>query len=356
MKKYIDRTNNFVEFFNSATGFYIRSGELLAHEGKIYDTGTDPFMRNFPNLIDIGIMGHCNHAACSQCYQSASIIKQPNMTLANFKKIADQCEGKVFSFALGGRGDANKHENFGDILQYSASKGIISNYTTSGIDLTDEEIALTKKYCGAVAISWYRQDFTYNAIMKFLGAGVKTNIHYVLNKDTIGEAIQRLKNNAFPAGINAVIFLLHKPVGQGQPDKILTVNNPQVQEFFDIINNEKFGDLKIGFDSCTVPAILNYTTNINNISIETCEAARYSMYIASDMYALPCSFDQEYKYSYNLSNSTIQEAWNSSQFDNFRVHFKNSCPDCTERTKCYGGCPIRSSIVLCNREMRNADA
>ena len=41
-------------------------------------------------------------------------------------------------------------------------------------------------------------------------AGVKTNIHYVLHKDSIIEAIQRLKEKTFPEGINAVIFLLHK--------------------------------------------------------------------------------------------------------------------------------------------------
>lgn len=39
-----------------------------------------------------------------------------------------------------------------------------------------------QKYCGAVAVSWYRSEYTLNAIQMLLNAGVKTNIHYVLGK------------------------------------------------------------------------------------------------------------------------------------------------------------------------------
>ena len=53
IKKYIDTDNKFFEMFNPETGAYIRSG--IIENGK--DTGVDPFMRNFPQLIDIGVMG-----------------------------------------------------------------------------------------------------------------------------------------------------------------------------------------------------------------------------------------------------------------------------------------------------------
>ena len=55
MYKYYDKKNNFVETFNPETGFYIRSDDLT--------TGKEPFMRNFPALLDIGVMGHCVHGA-----------------------------------------------------------------------------------------------------------------------------------------------------------------------------------------------------------------------------------------------------------------------------------------------------
>ena len=101
-----------------------------------------------------------------------------------------------------------------------------------------------------------------------LDAGVKTNIHYVLGNNSIDEAIERLKNNDFPKGINAVIFLLHKPVGLGSEENVLKYDDPKVAEFFNVVDTYKF-DFKIGFDSCSIPAVLNFTKNIDNDSIDT---------------------------------------------------------------------------------------
>lgn len=48
-----------------------------------------------------------------------------------------------------------------------------------------------------------------------------TNIHYVVSKDTINEAITRLEKDLFPKGVNAVVFILYKPVGNGIIEKVL---------------------------------------------------------------------------------------------------------------------------------------
>lgn len=77
------------------------------------------------------------------------------MPLIDFAKIMDQISGRTFQVALGGRGDVNKHEEFEAILACCHSYSVVPNYTTSGLDLTDEEAELTKKYCGAVAVSHY---------------------------------------------------------------------------------------------------------------------------------------------------------------------------------------------------------
>lgn len=79
-----------------------------------------------------------------------------------------------------------------------------------------------------------------------LDAGVKTNIHYVLGNNSIDEAIERLRNNDFPKGVNAIIFLLHKPVGLGQENNVLNFDDEKVKEFFHIIDTCQF-DFKIGF-------------------------------------------------------------------------------------------------------------
>ena len=53
IKKY-DKTNNFISMFNPNNGFYMRTG-ILDKDRK--DTGIDPFMAEYPELIDVGIMG-----------------------------------------------------------------------------------------------------------------------------------------------------------------------------------------------------------------------------------------------------------------------------------------------------------
>ena len=357
MIRKVDKKNRFVSLFNPETGFYVRSG-VIDENGK--DTGIDPFMTSFPELIDVGVMGHCVHGKSGlclksgvQCYQNGLKTHMPNMSLENYKRIVDECKGKTFQFALGGRGDVDQHENFEGIMRYTRENGIVPNFTSSGLGFTPEIVDICKRYAGAIAISWYRTPYTYKAIQMLLDAGVTTNIHYVLGNNSIDEAIERLKNNDFPKGINAVIYLLHKNVGQGQESNVLKVNNPKVKEFFDLIDNGKF-DFKIGFDSCTIPGIINFTKNIDRASIDTCEGARWSCYITSDMKMLPCSFDnQELKWAYDISNDTIQNAWNSPQFEDFRNHFKYSCNNCVDKENCRGGCPICRDIVLCDRKERD---
>ena len=224
MKIYIDTENKFIEKFDTRTGFYIRSGVI--ENGK--DVGVDPFMRNFPQLIDIGIMGRCTHGldglcrkASVQCYQSGDRVVRENMSLSDFISIAEQCAGKVFQFALGGRGDAEQHEHFEQILAISRDHGIVPNFTTSGLKMTPKIAKVCKKYVGAIAVSWYRAQHTLDTIHLLLRSGIKTNIHYVLGNNTIDEAIERLKNRSFPEGVNAVIFLLHKPVGLGEEANVL---------------------------------------------------------------------------------------------------------------------------------------
>lgn len=348
IRKY-DKKNRYISMFNPDTGFYMRSGVLDEH-GK--DTGIDPFMSSFPELIDVGIMQTCVCAKqCNvDCYQKAIDRTGENMSVENFKRILEECKGKCFQFALGGAGDVDTHENFEEILSLCREYDIVPNFTTSGIAMTKEKAEICKEYCGAVAVSEHFAPYTDRAIDMLLEAGVKTNIHYVLSSRTIQDATAKLMLDGFKDGINAVVFLLYKPVGLGRIENVINVNDPRVIDFFRAVDNFN-GKHKIGFDSCTVPALINFTEKINPDSFDTCEGGRWSMYITSDMKALPCSFDnQDMKWAYDISNDTIQHAWDSEVFEDFRNHFRNSCPNCERRRECMGGCPIRNEIVLCNRK------
>ncbi len=347
-----DEKYRFYSAFNPNTGFYIRSG--IIENGN--DSNRDPFMASFPELLDIGVMGHCVHGksglcvkAGVQCYQDGLHIQKQDMSLQNFQRIVEECKGKTYQFALGGRGDVDQHENFEELLRYSREANIVPNFTTSGLGMNERIARLCKKYCGAVAVSWYRSQYTITAVEMLLKHQIKTNIHYVLSNTSIDEAIERLKTKNFPEGINAIIFLLHKSVGLGEEQEVLHIDNPKISVFFELVDGKQY-PFKIGFDSCTVPGILNYTKLISEESIDTCEGGRWSAYITSDMKMLPCSFDnQQMRWAHDTTHDTIQHAWDSECFNDFRNQFHMACPDCSKKEMCMGGCPICPSSVLCNR-------
>ncbi len=351
----IDKANKFYSIFNRDSGFYMRSGVI--EDGK--DTGNDPFMASYPELLDIGIRGVACEAGIAgvchaPCYQNRGSRHNKDITLEDYESIMKQSRGKVFQVALGGSADPCLHPQFEEILKLTRKYNIVPSYTTSGYLVDDKIVNLSKEFCGAVAVSWERNsEIRDAAINKFLEAKVKTNIHYVLGKDSIDEAITRLKDNKFPVGINAVIFLLYKGIGLGDKDKMLTVDDPRVEEFFYLVDNPT-GHFKIGLDACSVPGLLNFATEVNLDSISSCDGSTYSAYIDANMIMYPCSFGihNPDMYGVDLKEISMQDAWESDIFKSFRDTLKNSCPSCNSQSDCKGGCPILSSISLCSRDCR----
>lgn len=347
-----DLKHHYISIFNPGNGQGIRSG-VLDEEGQ--DTGRDPFMGSFPELLDIGIMGSCAHGKSGlcmesgvQCYQNGINESQPDMPLENYMKIIDQCRGRTFQVALGGRGDPDMHKDIMSILAYTRDNNVVPNFTTSGFGLREELLPHIRQYCGAVAVSWYRNRYTHRAIDMFLSAGIRTNIHYCLSKSTIDEAIDMIENRKYIKEINRIIFLLHKPVGLGTEDNVLSIKDERVKHFFSLFNDKDIAD-KAGFDSCSVPALLSYADKINPICVEACEAGRFSAYISPDYRLYPCSFEKNPDFGISLLDMGIEEAWNSVKFSEFRSRFNGKCSGCPSYETCFGGCPVVPQITLCNK-------
>lgn len=345
-----DFQHKYYTTFDDVTGEYFRSN-VIGPEGEMTDR--EPFMGDFPHLIDVGIMGSCQHglSGCCEatgvfCYQQGNKVHNENMSIDDYRILLEECSGKVHQFALGGRGDADCHEDFESILKMTRNYGIVPNITTSGYMFTEYKARLVKAYCGAAAVSWYDTPYTYKAVETLIKHGVTTNIHFILSEESIEEACRRLEDRDFPSGVSAVIFLLYKPIGNINSNLILQPDNKQLKRFFRLIDqgNHGFG---IGFDSCSTTGILAHCTNVADECIEPCEGGRFSAYIDADMTMYPCSFVQNEDYAVDLRESTVNEAWNSEGFKAFRKNFMNSCPECSKRELCLGGCPSIPSINLC---------
>lgn len=347
---YKDEVFNFYEIFNEENGTLIRSDV----------NGVDPVMRSFPELLDVGIMGHCDsdeycRSAGIDCYQKGFAVHAPHMLYENFVKIVKQAAGKTFQIALGGAGDPNKHPQFEEILKICRAYRIVPNMTTSGFLMMDNEVKLIKKYCGAVAVSWYSRLIdgkesnpeTINTVERLIESGCTTNIHYVVSKDTIDEAIMRLEKNLIPRGVNAVVFILYKPVGNGVAEKTLESTDARVEKFLSLATKVKHS-YKIGFDTCFTPAILRWADTVSTASIDACEAATFSMYIDSQMNCYPCSFGIWGKsISESMCYKTLREIWQGEKFAAFRNRKKEKCTNCGRKELCQDGCRLGVDIELC---------
>lgn len=316
----------YIILFNGINGTEILSG---------INGNPDPFVLESPSMIDVGVMGHCSNN-CKICYQGD--VNEPNMKLEDFKIIIDQCKDHINQVALGGKGDPNKHENFKEILEYCRKNNVAPNYTTSGNGLTDSEVNITKEWIGAVAVSNYNNDFTYLALNKFIDAEIKTNIHFVISTETFDDAIRILKGEDIWEGkfpiekLNAVVFLLFKPQGNGADKKYLCLNKDQIKEFADNLMDSK-AIFKIGCDSCMINKVsqVRQLTENEQLCVDTCEGSRMSCYISPDMRFMPCSFGDKIKYGTPISRqNSIQDIWKQGwQFKMFReVLEKNpmTCP------------------------------
>ena len=307
--------------FNTKTGL-----EVLKSK-----TGTDPFKTELPLLIDVGIMGSCLNS-CAFCYQGRA--EEPHMTLENFKSIIDQVKHHVNQVALGGRGDPNLHPQFKEFVEYARDNGVIPNYTTSGVNLTKKQLEVSK-LCGAVAVSDYQLPVTYEAIKRFMDAKIKTNIHLIFSRPSFDKSMQILygydawKKSVDIDRLNAVVFLLFKPQGQGKDLHGMKPSKMQFRTFASLAFQPK-SKFKIGMDSCLINHVLKYSepSELQRMAIDTCESSRMSVYISPSMQLIPCSFADHPEWGVRITNKKdIDYIWNrSTKFKQFRKRLeKNPC-------------------------------
>jgi MoaA/NifB/PqqE/SkfB family radical SAM enzyme len=304
-----------------------------------------------PELLDICITTRCNRG-CAYCYQDAK-PDGDDMPVDLYDDILFETQGTVCQVALGG-GEVTLHPEFCEILRLTREDyGIVPNYTTNGDNISDEVLEATKKYCGAVAVSAHGKiDEWMPKAWRFVNAGIKTNIHYIIGNDTVEEATDLLARNTLcdsvapmisggkPKSLNAIVFLLYKPCGRASKDGMLQPG-PKVDEFLKVVQGTK---TKVGFDACSIPMLLT-KTNFNPVSFDTCEGSRFSGYVHVGGQAKPCSFDKN-QYA-SIGKKRFRDIWRED-FESFRGKLTGCQCLCEKKSECLGGCPVYNDIVICD--------
>ncbi len=327
--------------FNCRTGFFVRIEDSGYCEPKWAKLG--------PELIDISITNWCDRG-CAICYRRSNTHGR-HMSLLAYRSILSQAAKiGVMQVALGG-GNPNQHPSFLKILQVTREDyGVVPTYTTNGRGLTRQIVEASLKYCGAVAVTAHTP---YNemasAVRRLVAAGVRTNVHFVLDEHSVNTAIKWLK--APPKlldGINALVFLNYKPVGRMRNARGLLRHSPRLQEFFQFAcsSNHRF---RIGFDSCLVSGLTTFS-RVNPVWFDACEAARFSMCISEDSLAFPCSFMKSTLEGFRVEKGNLQKIWHKSLLfqKTRRLLFDSTCKGCPHSLVCMGGCPLFEEINLCS--------
>ena len=137
-----------------------------------------------PEIEDVAINSKCL-ANCSYCYTSAT----KNGT--NFENIIDKAH-KVWGvlsendrpnqIAIGGAGESTMHPDWIEFVRTVKEIGVVPNYTTNGMHLSDAVLKATEDYCGGVAVSYHPhiKNVFNEAIHKLSGIKTKLNVHIIL--------------------------------------------------------------------------------------------------------------------------------------------------------------------------------
>lgn len=325
---------------NKKTGITFRWGKTI---------NDDPFCAPWPELVDISISNHCTKG-CDFCYRDSK-ANNSFMNLENYEYILKSLNhsrwGNVFQVALGG-GEPLEHPNFLEIINKTIEHGVVPNFTTNAIHLNRSVAKHISNKVGAIAVSSTDLGELKNINFKCLfDYNIKTNIHFILNKDNLKQAINILegKYNKVLNNFNSIVFLTYKSVGRGSESKSLSLNS-MLKNFVDLIDSNKC-NIGVGFDACFVPLLLHLTkTNVS--LVDSCECAFFSVYIDEDLNVRPCSFSPTNdKYSFNLKEYSFENIW-LKKFEKYRKEIKNDCNrECVNKNHCRGGCPYFNNINFC---------
>ena len=276
MIKKIDKKNKFVAMFDPNTGFYMRSG--IMENGK--DTGVDPFMTSFPELLDVGIMQTCvcSHKCNVDCYQKAKDRTGKNMSIEDFESILKQSKGKLFQCL-----DEKEIVLIRDINGCVQSKYIKDTKVGDII------------YCGNNRFSRITEKFekeadVYDIELVYGKHIIATSEHKFPVKDglktvedlTVGETLLHTKNNFHIDCIN-VLDIVKMIIDKGLGESFYLSDCPGLSEVC-----EKYGIYRNSKKTVQIERIKNYLSEID-YSNATISRER-SQYRFKAMYDITSSF------------------------------------------------------------------
>lgn len=179
---------------------------------------TKPFLTpETPDLEDVALNSLC-YAACTYCYTSAT------KKGVNFPNIVDKAhevwgslklEDRPFQIAIGGAGESTIHPDWVEFVKTVKGLGIMPNYTTNGMHLSDNVLKGTDDYCGGVAVSYHPhiKNVFDRSIDKLSELNTKLNAHIIIGDN---QSLVDLKHlyNKYKDKIDYFVILPYQAAGR----------------------------------------------------------------------------------------------------------------------------------------------
>jgi MoaA/NifB/PqqE/SkfB family radical SAM enzyme len=281
--------------FDKRNGSFERCGDRIEDDPQWSPMG--------PELLDLEISVNGCPNRCRFCYKGNTDAPATNMSLATFKGILDRMPHSLTQIAFGITG-VQTNPAFIPMMEESRARGVIPNFTLSGIDLTPELADRISKLAGALAVSLYEKDLEpgLKAIEMFTDRGMtQVNVHLMVSQETL-PFVQRILEQRAAGGtvldrVHAFVFLGVKPKGRAAGH----FHSLTKEQFQGLVKFALGSNVPIGFDSCSAPKFEaavkalpldeQYRTRLIQCS-ESCESGLFSSYINVEGKYFPCSFSE----------------------------------------------------------------
>jgi hypothetical protein len=337
-------SENYNFTFNKTDGYFVRWGKTLEDDGKL-ELG-------IPEIADIEISTIChgvNNIPCAFCYKG-NTGRGTYMSLDTFKKVFRNLPPSITQIAFG-IGDIEGNPDMWDIFDHCIINGVVPNVTVNGEGITDEIADKLVSKCGAVAVSLYDFNKTYDTVKKLTDKGLKqTNIHFMLSKETYDKAFRLMHEYVLSRiegytdenrikDLNAIVFLSLKKQGRATNG----YDSLTIDEFKEIIDYAFRNNVPIGFDSCSAQKFIKsikgnkYEERLTQLA-EPCESTLYSMYVNTEGRFFPCSFVEGTEgWEKGIDMTETDNFFGDVWYNNDTKSFREKVIDCRN---CGKSCPI----------------
>lgn len=164
--------------FDKATGTHMRWGATFEDDPDYSPIG--------PEILDLEITVDGCPNNCDFCYKGNTNGPPINMPYERFVRVVDLFPLTLTQIAFGIT-TVKANPDFIRMMKYARDKGIIPNFTLSGVELTEEIAQEVAGLVGSVAVSIYegKEETGYEAVRMLSEAGIKqVNLQLVVSEQT----------------------------------------------------------------------------------------------------------------------------------------------------------------------------